>query len=348
MASIYLNPKGPDERRWVAQIRIKSIKALTKYFPTRDEAWIWAGPKEEELRSQIRMRRVPNAKGFNEEKLRAALLMFQQDESKLRKGEKHRITAILKFVGEEEKMEEIDEDFAMRYAESVLAATSNHKRPYTASTVSTHFSTLSRLYKSRQKHYRLTPKKSPFSNSLLPDSRLDSRDRRLHEDEQRAIAKVIREHHAKKWWRLLLRLALETGARQMELAEAPWREFDLKLRVWNLPKRRTKAKKNRMIPLSRRAMRLMRCLLNLRTEGAQMVFPGLPVNVSGAFARIVKNAGVDDFRFHDLRHEAISRMVARKRLLSVYEIMKIVGHNTLQMLERYHNMRPQDIVERME
>ena len=348
MASIYMNKKGPDERRWIAQIRLARTKALTEYFPTRDEAVAWAGLKEEELRSQIRTRRVPNAKGFNQEKLRDALLILQQSKAQLGKGEGHRITSILKFVEEDERMEDLDEDFALRYAERAFAANTQRKRPYTAGTVSTHFSTLSRVYKARLKHYRITAKKSPFSNSLLPESRRVSRDRRLHEDEERAIGRAIRDHHAKKWWRLLVRLALETGARQMELAEAPWREFDLKLRVWNLPKTRTKAKKSRMIPLSRRAMRVMRCLVSLRADGAQLVFPGLPANVCCAFARITKSAGVQDFHFHDLRHEAVSRMVSRKRLLSVYEILKIVGHNTLQMLELYHNMRPQDIVERME
>ena len=55
-----------------------------------------------------------------------------------------------------------------------------------------------------------------------------------------------------------------------------------------------------------------------------------------------------NFRFHDLRHEAISRMVLYKRQLSVFEIMRIVGHSNAEMLHRYANLRGDEMSDRME
>jgi integrase len=53
--------------------------------------------------------------------------------------------------------------------------------------------------------------------------------------------------------------------------------------------------------------------------------------------------GIKDLRFHDLRHEAISRIVLKQRHLSVFEIMKIVGHSSIEMLNRYANLRGEEL-----
>ena len=51
--------------------------------------------------------------------------------------------------------------------------------------------------------------------------------------------------------------------------------------------------------------------------------------------------GITDLRFHDLRHEAISRMFERG--MTVEEVMPVSGHRTLDQLSRYINLRPEDI-----
>lgn len=70
--------------------------------------------------------------------------------------------------------------------------------------------------------------------------------------------------------------------------------------------------------------------------------------MSCGFRRYADRAGLVDYRFHDLRHEAISRMVLYKRKLSVFEIMAIVGHSSTKMLMRYANLRGEELVDRMD
>ena len=59
-----------------------------------------------------------------------------------------------------------------------------------------------------------------------------------------------------------------------------------------------------------------------------------------------KRAGLDDFRFHDLRHEAVSRLVEAG--LSDQEVAAISGHKSMQMLRRYTHLRAEDLVSKLD
>jgi integrase len=60
------------------------------------------------------------------------------------------------------------------------------------------------------------------------------------------------------------------------------------------------------------------------------------------FAKIFEQAGCPDLHFHDLRHEATSRLFERTTLREV-EIMKITGHSSTKMLGRYANLRASNL-----
>jgi integrase len=64
-----------------------------------------------------------------------------------------------------------------------------------------------------------------------------------------------------------------------------------------------------------------------------------------AFDRACKRAGIDDLRFHDLRHEAVSRLFEKG--FNPMEVSTISGHKTLQMLKRYTHLRAEDLAKRM-
>ena len=64
---------------------------------------------------------------------------------------------------------------------------------------------------------------------------------------------------------------------------------------------------------------------------------------SQAFGRVCTAAGIDGLTFHDLRHEATSRLFEKG--LNPMEVAAITGHKTLQMLKRYTHLRAEDLVE---
>ena len=60
---------------------------------------------------------------------------------------------------------------------------------------------------------------------------------------------------------------------------------------------------------------------------------------------MIKNTGIVDLRFHDLRHEAISRFFEMG--LSVPEVALISGHRDYRMLQRYTHLKPEELVSKL-
>lgn len=63
------------------------------------------------------------------------------------------------------------------------------------------------------------------------------------------------------------------------------------------------------------------------------------------FVRAVERAGLGDLHFHDLRHEATSRLA--ERLDNVLELSAVTGHKTLTMLKRYYHPRAKDLARKL-
>ena len=68
--------------------------------------------------------------------------------------------------------------------------------------------------------------------------------------------------------------------------------------------------------------------------------------LSHLFSARFEKAGCKEVRFHDLRHEATSRIYERTTLSDV-EISRITGHKDLRMLRRYSNLRGSDLAKRL-
>ena len=116
-----------------------------------------------------------------------------------------------------------------------------------------------------------------------------------------------------------------------------WKHVDRKARVLLIPE--TKNGAPRRVPLSTGAMRVLEGLPR-RLDG--LVFGMHPASLSRAFAQVCKAAGVEGLTFHDLRHEATSRLFEKG--LNPVQVAAITGHKTLQMLKRYTHLRAEDLV----
>jgi len=69
-------------------------------------------------------------------------------------------------------------------------------------------------------------------------------------------------------------------------------------------------------------------------------------NISHIFQFVCEIAGLEGLRFHDLRHECTSRLVDAG--ISIPIAMKITGHKTLQMIDRYTHLRHEEQAEALE
>jgi integrase len=137
--------------------------------------------------------------------------------------------------------------------------------------------------------------------------------------------------------RSIIEFAIQTGMRRGEVMGLSWVDIDLPNRKAYL--HQTKNGEPRQVPLTRQAMAVLEGL----SRDEERVFPMGMDALRSQFGRLkvfVKaqwiGVGVnpfDDLRFHDLRHEALSRLSDAG--LNVIELSHISGHRTLGMLKRY-------------
>jgi len=170
----------------------------------------------------------------------------------------------------------------------------------------------------------------------------------LNDDERQKLLEACDESE----WEdlgLLVRLALSTGARQGELLGLRWEDLDLKRGLAHAG--RTKNDEPRMLPLVDRVRELLEAKARPIKGGLIFRSPkreDQPFTFRPYWKLAVEKAGLQDFRFHDLRHSCASYLAMAGA--SHVEIADILGHKTLQMVKRYSHLateHKQALVERV-
>lgn len=113
-------------------------------------------------------------------------------------------------------------------------------------------------------------------------------------------------------WAELLELAVATGARLGELADATWGQFDPRQKFWTIPGDATTGKRPRSVPLSKKALHALKRLQAPRPPDGK-VFPwlGSPERASATLGKFARQAGMDGCRSLDLRDMALHRAFAK-------------------------------------
>ncbi len=135
--------------------------------------------------------------------------------------------------------------------------------------------------------------------------------------------------------------AIETAIRRAEILALEWRHVDLEQRTANIPW--SKTGKARTIPLTEAAVGLLRARAPAKTQSR--VFPITSVAFRLAWERARERAGLSDLRFHDSRHEALSRFCELG--LTIPELAVISGHRDPRMLFRYAHLSPADLAKKL-
>lgn len=135
-------------------------------------------------------------------------------------------------------------------------------------------------------------------------------------------------------------LALYVGRRRGEILGLKKRDYDRKNGYLYL--RKTKKGEPDQIPVPPAAQRILDKLCD--EARCDWLFPNRQLNgpvadIDAAFQRAKRNAGITDFRFHDIRHTAISYMIMAG--VDYFTIAQLAGHTTPTMIEqRYGHLSP--------
>ncbi|MBR6363811.1 MAG: site-specific integrase [Alphaproteobacteria bacterium] len=161
----------------------------------------------------------------------------------------------------------------------------------------------------------------------------------LSDDERTRLLNAIKNSKNKLLYPLVV-LAISTGARKMEMLSLTWDKVDLDA-GWAILEK-TKNGDRRGLAITGLALELLKKLYDNRLSDT-WVFPNEtnsgPCDIRRAWDKALLDAGVQDFRFHDLRHTCASYLIMNGA--STGEVANVLGHKSLQMVQRYAHISDQ-------
>jgi integrase len=190
----------------------------------------------------------------------------------------------------------------------------------------------------------------PMSN-VRRNKESKGRVRFLTDDERSRLLQACKVSRSPNLYLIVL-LDICSGGRSSEIMGLTWADVSFDLRRIIL--RDTKNGDTRAVPLVGPLYDLLLEHKKGKGEGG-LVFPrrgdaedGRLASIRTAFENAVKRAGIEDFKFHDLRHTCASYLAMNGASLA--EIAEVLGHKTLAMVKRYTHLAEQHtlgVVERM-
>jgi integrase len=321
-----------SRRSWRARVRIPGHNDKTRSFNTQAEAQEWARITEAQLRSGVDT--IPDAAA--EPTLAQALDWYLEQETPKKKGKEQEARRIRAWKARELTKLKLSQLTPMHFVEF---RKEREAEGCAGNTIRLDLSLISDLFKTASLDWGMPYLENPIALLRKPKQG-KGRDRRLSTDEAARFERAL-EACPKKLVRLVVRFAIHTAARQGEILGLRNKDVDLKRRIVIF--RDTKNGDDRTVPLTKDALAVLQ---QLGSQNGVYTFPVTRTVITRAWRHILQRADIRDFRFHDLRHEATTRLFERG--LSTMEVQKITGHKTLAMLLRYTQMDVRHIVERLD
>lgn len=345
--------------RFRARISLPDCPRLTKTFSTRKEAEEWASFQENliiQIQSAIERRlrladsaKQPPAPTASEDFKIPCLANLAYETPTLHES----LNRYMEEVTPEKKGAAIERNYIRRWQRHPLAAfpllaiRGHHlalhrdnrlREGISGSTLQKEFALISHLYKVARTDWGYEELVSPTSMFRKPKI-ARGRDRRFRQDEELRLLAYCDKVGDVRLKNLII-LATETAMRRGEIASLEYGDVNLDTRLIYL--RDTKNGEPREVPLSTRAILALKAMP--RTSKISIVDRNADV-ITTDFKNACRACGIEDFRFHDLRHEATTRLFEKG--FKEMEVAAITGHKTLIMLKRYTHLKVSDFLIRL-
>lgn len=316
--------------RWQAQVRRRGSKPRAKSFDTKSEAERWA----RDLEAQVdRFGAAPDTRILESTTLRDLLIRYQLEVTPTKRGcvqESQRIDVLLRHDLCHRTLIGLSSADIAGFRDERLTEV----RPATALR---EIAILSHVLEVAMRDWSYPLAKNVVKSVRRPQVN-NARERRLRADEECRLLAAC-DTGRTTCLKALIIVASESGMRRGELLGLRWGDVALDRQVASLGL--TKNGRSRQVPLSMRAVEALRSL-PIDLVGDDRVFPLSPGALEQAWRRLCGRAEVEGLRFHDLRHEAVSRLFEKG--LNVIEVSAISGHRELKMLRRYTHLDVNDLV----
>lgn len=320
--------------RWQVQVRRAGHRPVAKTFTSKTDARRWAAQVEVDLeRSEL----PPDRAALKTLTLGDLLSRYQREVTPGRKGavqEGYRLEALQQTDLARLSLVHLRPHAFARYRDDRL-------RIVKPATVLRELAIIRGVLNVARTDWGIGLTSNPLDEVTKP--RPDPhRERRLEAGELDRLLEACRASQT-PWFEPLVSLALETGMRRSELLRVRWNDVDLETRTLSI--REAKNGHPRTIPLSSAAVGVLEGGQSPEAAYSDFVFDVSPNAVRLAWERMRRKAGIKNLRFHDLRHEAISRFFEKG--LSMPEVAMISGHRDPRMLFRYTHPKAQEVARKL-
>lgn len=363
--------RGPAQ--WQAQVRRKGWPLQTKTFSTNAEAKTWALMIEREMDAgAFFSRRAAESTSFSD-----ALETYASEVTSKKRSstsELSRIQAIQRHPLARRSLASIRGADMANYRDERL------DEGLAPATVRRELALISHVFTIARKEWRMESLGNPveFIRQPVVD---DARDRRIlsadvfsikdgvlsreNADELEMLCRYSRSTELPQ----IIRFAVETAMRRSEISGLLHVNVDLQKRTALLPL--TKNGSARGVPLSTIAVAILKnqpmrengrafrsqpdtitkAFVDALTDARKAYEAGLNLHLQAAgekperiALKIAEDPFLADLRFHDLRHEATSRLA---EIFPLHELTKITGHQDTRMLMRYYHPRAEDLAKKL-
>ena len=332
----FVQRKGPNGKRvWQALVRRRGYHQQTRTFDTKGAAEVWAGGIESKMGSGTFVSSVE----AESTTLAEALDRYLREITPTKKPstvarEKNRIAVLTALPIARRSLASI------KGSDIATFIRGRQAEGLGANAIRLDLALLSHVFTVAGSAWGMESLGNPVKRIRGQRPKLPGgRTRRLVDDEHRRLIEAAAKDQGGEIGPIIT-WAIETAMRRSEIAAMRWDHLDRRARVLLIPE--TKTGTPRRVPLSTAALGVLDGLPR-RIDGR--VWGMRPDSISQAFERVCKAAGVEGLTFHDLRHEATSRLFEKG--LNPMEVAAITGHKTLQMLKRYTHLRAEDLVGRL-
>lgn len=342
MATITKTPAGT----WKALIRKSGWPSAGKTFRTKRDAEDWARRTEDEMVRGVYIQRSQSEQMTVDKALDRYLSEVTPTKKASTQEAERKKSNQLRAAFGKYSLAVVTPDLVADYRDKRIAEGKSNN------TVRLELALLSHLFTTAIREWRVGLTYNPVANIRKP-SPGEGRDRRLTTEECQRLL-VAADAHSNPMFGWMVRLALHTGMRAGEIQNLKRSQVDLKKRTILL--KDTKNGSTRMVPLGPEATEVMRAALDnpIMPIDTDLIFFGEPGRdkkrrpyvITKLWANLKKREGFADLHFHDLRHEAVSRLVEAG--FSDQEVSAISGHKSMQMLRKYTHLRAENLVEKLD
>jgi integrase len=327
---------------WRAQIRRKGHKSVAKTLPTKAQATSWARGIEAEMDTK----RFKDVRGLANINLKQLIDRYTEEIGAEHPFGKNKAAVLKTWAANhgDVSLADITDDYLTDFVRK------RRRAGVSGVTIGIDLTYLAGVFKTAKGLWKLPVTLEPIEAAranmghLKISTKSTERKRRPTEHEIAQLCDYLDDHSALPM-RDIIHFAIESAMRIEEITLLRWvdlNEADRTIMIRNRKHPREKVGNDQEVPLLGRTFEIVqRQPRPAEVTEDSRIFPVLADTVSTIFPRAKKALKIDDLRFHDLRHEGVSRLFEQG--YQIQEVALVSGHRDWKMLARYTQIKAKDL-----